>query len=172
MKDGDDFEPQDLPMASSTVIHPEAVFDEQPLGSPKPDGVGKAIGGPCKAAHTTEGKADHSQEHADGERIIDQLEIPQKTVVVPPKAANLQPIAELQDKGEGGSNSLKKFKPAGVLLSKSNRGTFVSLLTVDLVSYNTLLEIGSPVRVKKELIAGPANEGLHSFALHRRLLYL
>ena len=40
----------------------------------------------------------------------------------------------------------------------------VSLWTVNSVSHTTYVEIGSPVTVKKEILAEPVNEGLLIFS--------
>lgn len=154
MKDG--FESEDLTTALSTVIHLEGPLNEQPLGTPIPDGIGKGVGGLSRVADTTMGgKVDHSQKYkklADGEYSDDQLEAPQDTVVLLECADN-RPITEPEHNDEGVSNSQKKFKPAATF-PKPNKA----------------VEIGSPTKVKKGIVAEPSIEGLYIFTLHQRLL--
>ena len=62
--------------------------------------------------------------NADDEHTDDQLEVSQEKAVQ--EIADLQPVAEPEDSGEGKSNSQKRFKPATALFSKSNKGTCVA----------------------------------------------
>lgn len=44
--------------------------------------------------------------------------------LTPLKTAELRQTSVLEDNGEGGSSLEKKFRPAGALFPKSNKGTF------------------------------------------------
>lgn len=138
-----DFDTEDFPAASSTVIYEESPLDEERSHTAIPDDVGRGVAGPSKVADMTGGKVvAHSQKskNADDEHSDDQFEVSQekeKAVRVPLKMADLEPITEPEDSGEGKSNS-QKFKPAAALLPKSNEGILVSpvsLWAVNSVSY-------------------------------------
>jgi hypothetical protein len=114
-----DSETEDFPAASSTVIYEEASFDEERSRTPIPDGAERGVAGPSKIPDMTGGKISHSQKskYADDDHSDDQ---PREHA--PPKIADLEPITEPEDSGEGKSDSQKKFKPTAALLPKSNKG--------------------------------------------------
>lgn len=118
----DGFEPEGFSMVSNTVIHSEVSLDKQPLAvTLTPDVIGKGIGRPSKADDTIPWKVESKFEKRANVEHTNQPEVPQEKAF-PLKAADLQPIAEPEDNGPGGPHSTKKFRPAGVLFPKSNKG--------------------------------------------------
>ena len=123
---------EDVPAASSTVVHEEAPLDEESSYTIIPDGAERGVAGPSEVANMTGGdvvaQSQQTSKNADDEHSDDQLEVSQeKAVHVPLKIANIEPITEPeppedQDSGEGKSNSQKRFKPAAALFPKSNKG--------------------------------------------------
>jgi hypothetical protein len=116
------FSKESFSIVSNTIIHPEVSLDEQSLAvTPTPDVIGKGIGGSSKAADTIGGKLESKSEKRANVQFSDQPEVPQEKAF-PLKVADLQPIAEPEDNDESGSKSPKKFRPAGVVFPKSNKG--------------------------------------------------
>jgi hypothetical protein len=129
---------EDFPAASSTVIYEEAPLDEERSHTIILDGAERGVAGSSKVADMTEGKVvapsqkskNADDEHSDDQQL-DQLEVSQEEAVrLPLEIADLEPITEPEDSGEGKSNSQKKFKAATTSLSKSNKGTCVVSIIV------------------------------------------
>ena len=125
-----DIETEYFLAVSSNVIYEEAPLDEERPHTPILDGAGSGVAGSSKVPDMTGGQVGHSQKskNPEDDHSDDQLGVSQEKP--PPKIADLEPITEPEDSGEGKSNSAKKFKPTATLLLKSNKGTCVGSIIV------------------------------------------
>jgi hypothetical protein len=183
----DDFEVEDFPTASSTVIHPETSLDDGCSHTAITTSTDKGIAGSSSnVADTTEERVKHSQKsrkhvddeqivvdtteervkhsqksrkHVDDEQIDEQFEGSQEKVVVPLKTTDVRPVTEPEDNGEGGSNLQKNFRLAGA----SNKGTSAVRIIIgcQLCILSSHVDMGSPTIVKMEKVAEQDNEGMH-----------
>ena len=117
----------------STVAYEESPLDEKRSQTAIPDGAGRGIvAGSSKVPDVTGGNVGHSQksENADDDHSDDQLFEVSQEKAPPPKTADVEPITEPEDRSEGKSNSEIKFKPTIALLTKFNKGTCVTSISV------------------------------------------
>jgi len=108
---------EDILEASSTVIH--VPLDEEHSRTSITQEIAQGIGASSSkvVSNTTGGRVDDDK--------VEGYQVPQENIV-PLKSTNIRPITENKDNSEGGTNLQKKFRPAVVLLPKSNKGTFTS----------------------------------------------
>lgn len=128
-----DIETEDFSAALSTVAYEESPLDEERSQTAIPDGAGRGVvAGSSKVPDVVGGNVGHSQksENADDDHSDDQLFEVSQEKAPPPKTADVEPITEPEDRSEGKSNSEIKFKPTIALLTKFNKGTCVTSISV------------------------------------------